>query len=401
LLPALVAGGFLLFRRRWDAIAKFCFHPGVLLTVVLGTGWYVIALFRGGEGFLDRQLLQENLERFFGGSGHSHSVYYYLPYLFSQGLPWSLFLPIVAWEAIKRDFWSDDHAVFLTFWFLGMFLFFSISAGKRPVYLLPVYPALSMLVARSIVNEVAHARSWLFYLRLLGILAAVMGAVLVVVALGAVWNHDPEWFFTPLEALLKAKDRANAMAVEHALATFGWSFTFVALASAVLWVLLAGFLWGGKLKVAAGQLVLISILLAYVIRGAVVPAIAQAKSYRPFMIEVNHRVGAREPLYIYGDSFNSDPVVFYRGAPIAALKTLPRESDRDERKDHVYIIMSEKDWTEAREKDSKLPDPLLVSSGTGPEGDARLVLVESSLPTAVQSSKFKVPPPNFVPPSAT
>jgi 4-amino-4-deoxy-L-arabinose transferase-like glycosyltransferase len=119
----------------------------VILTLLVGVGWYAIALTRGGEGFMDRQLLQENIERFAGGSGHTHPVHYYVPYLFSQGLPWSLFLPFLLWDFFKQNLLPDDDTLFLKLWFLVMFAFFSISMGKRPVYLLPLYPALSILMA--------------------------------------------------------------------------------------------------------------------------------------------------------------------------------------------------------------------------------------------------------------
>jgi 4-amino-4-deoxy-L-arabinose transferase-like glycosyltransferase len=376
-LPGLVAGTFLVSTKRWDLLRRFTFHPGIVLTLVLGVSWYVVALLRGGEGFIDRQLLQENFERFFGGSGHSHPIYYYVPYFFSQGLPWSIFLPLVFWDWLRKDFWSDDHARFLSVWVGVMFLFFSVSAGKRPVYLLPLYPALSVLLARSILGQFAGVRPRLFYLRAIGVVAAAMAVLLVVITFGAVWSHDPEWFFTPLGAVLKSKDRANAEAVKDALATFGWSFMVVTLLSAVLWLALSRYLWAGKLKAAAFQLVLISILLAYVIRSAVMPAIAEAKSYRPFMNQVNERVETSDRLYIYGDSFNSDPVVFYRGGPIEVLKNLEPEVQRRKDKGPIYIIMSEKDWSAIRNRNPAIPNPLLTSKGTGPEGDTRLVLILS------------------------
>jgi hypothetical protein len=43
----------------------------------------------------------------------------------------------------------------------------------------------------------------------------------------------------------------------------------------------------------------------------------------------------------------------------------------------VYLIMSEKDWAEIHSRNPNLPRPLLTSNGTGPEGDARLVLIRS------------------------
>ena len=119
----------------------------MILTLLLAVGWYGLAITRGGEGFVDRQLLQENLKRFFGGSGHSHPVYYYVSYLFSLGLPWSLFLPFMLWDVFKKNPGSDDDRLFFKLWFLVMFVFFSLSAGKRPVYLLPLYPPLALLLA--------------------------------------------------------------------------------------------------------------------------------------------------------------------------------------------------------------------------------------------------------------
>src|SRR5215470_15785845 len=95
ILPALVAGTFVLLKKRWDIVWKFCLHPGVILMLLLGAGWYLLAVTRGGEGFFSRQIIEENFNRFLGGSGHSHPIYYYVPYLFALGLPWSLFLPFV------------------------------------------------------------------------------------------------------------------------------------------------------------------------------------------------------------------------------------------------------------------------------------------------------------------
>ena len=377
LLPGLIAGTFLVLKKRWNLLFKFCFHPGLLLTLFLGAGWYGVAVTRGGEGFIDRQLLQENLNRFFGGSGHSHPVYYYIPYLFSQGLPWTLFLPFLLWDLVTKDFLSQDDSLFLKVWFLVMFVFFSISAGKRPVYLLPLYPALSLLLAVWFHHQVAAHRGKVFVYRFIAAAAVVVGLGLFIITLGALWNHDPEWFFTPIESLLKAKDRANLAVVKDALSTFGWSFTIVALLSALLWVSFAHCLWLGRLRSAAPRLVLISILVTFVTRTAVMPAIAEAKSYREFMEGVNQRVRPDDKLYLYGGSFNSDPVVFYRGEPIATLEQPLPVSTGTAGLSRVYFIMAEKDWTEMQRRNQHLPAPLLKSKGTGPEGDARLVLIGS------------------------
>lgn len=375
LLPALVCGSFLLIKRRWDVVRKFCLHPGVLLMLVLGAGWYVIAVSRGGAGFFSRQIVSENLARFAGGSGHTHPVYYYFSYLFSLGVPWAMFLPLLFWDYLKRRWYADDPKLFLGLWFAAMFVFFSLSAGKRPVYLLPVYPALSLLLAVWFYEATggASARQWL--LRFIALNAVLVGVVLLVITLGALWNHNAAWFFEPIGKMLRAKDRANLFVVRDSLAGFGGSFTLVALLSSALWLALAHGLWRQQLRAAATCLILNAILLGFVTHKIVMPAIAETKSYKAFMQQVNRQVGAAK-LSLYGE-FNSDPVLFYRGEVILASRATATELAMQLGQGDGYLIMTESAWREIRQVNPALPAPLLTSTGTGPEGDARLVLTRT------------------------
>ncbi|MBM4260957.1 MAG: glycosyltransferase family 39 protein [Deltaproteobacteria bacterium] len=372
LLPALVCASLVLLERRWDWLGKFCVHPGVLLMLILGAGWYVIAVSRGGEGFFSRQIVSENLARFAGGSGHSHPVYYYVSYLFSLGMPWAVFFPLLFWDYGKRRWFADGDKLFLGLWFVVIFLFFSISAGKRPVYLLPIYPALALLLAVWL-RQMAGAgtiRRWL--LRLIALNAVLVGAALLLITLGALWNHDAAWFFEPIGKLLRAKDRANFFVVRDSLADFGNLFTLVALASAALWLGLGQALWRYRLRAAAVLLIVNSILFGFVAHRIVVPAIAETKSYKPFMAQVNQRVQSK-PLYLFGE-FNSDPVLFYRGQTIPMLRASVAEIAPTLGQGQRYLIMTESAWKEMQKATPALPAPLFTSSGTGPEGDARLVL---------------------------
>jgi 4-amino-4-deoxy-L-arabinose transferase-like glycosyltransferase len=378
LLPALVIAVFLAVKKRWHLIAKFAFHPGVIITLVLAVGWYGLAITRGGEGFVNRQLLQENLERFFGGSGHDGPFYYYISYLFALGLPWSLFLPFVLWDSFKSRVFSDDNELFLWVWFLAMFIFFSVSAGKRSVYLLPIYPALSLLIAAWLHQAKAAIGVRLLLLRAVAIFAAMTGIVLLLIALGDLWGHEPGWFFSPIERLLKAKDRANFELIKNQLADFGWRFDLAALLSAILWCSAAYCLWTNRLLVTAPQLVMIAIVTAFIGRGLVVPEIAEAKSYREFMRQVAERVQPGNRLYLYG-GFNSDPVIFYHGGVIHRLDKSVQIVVDNAAKSNTYIIMDELTWNRIRQVKPDLPAPLLKSQGKGAEGDAPLVLVPATV----------------------
>ena len=378
-LPGLVAGSFALLQRRWDVIRKFCFHPGVVLTLVLATGWYVIAVSRGGEGFFDRQILQENLNRFVGGSGHSHPVYYYIPYLFSKSLPWSLFLPVLLWDLFRSGVRANENALFLKLWFLVMFVFFSVSVGKRPVYLLPLYPALSLLLAAWFYDAKNPGKGRLAMYRGIGVFAAITGALLLVITLGALWSHDNGWFFAPIEGLLKPKDRANVLAVRNQLDDLGWTFTLMSLVVGSLWLTLSRSLWRGQMRSVAHQMIVISLIHGIVGWSAVMPVIAQTKSYRDFMIEVNQRVKPEDKLYIYG-RFNSDAVVFYRGRAVEQLESPIEAVAAKAGTGDDYVIMTERRLKEIQAVATNLPPPLLKSEGRGPEGDAPLVLVQADLP---------------------
>lgn len=374
LLPGLVISAFLAIKRRWDLIWKFAFHPGVLLTLFLVVGWYGLAITRGGEGFVDRQLLSENLNRFFGGSGHSHPVYYYLPYLFSLSLPWALFLPFALWDLIKKTRDNGDAQLFLKVWIVVMFLFFSVSVGKRPVYILPLYPALALLLARWCYDQATPVGVKKLLFRGVSAFAVITGAILLLTVLGDMWNHDPGWFLAPIEKLLKPKDRANLLVIKNELARFGWQFDVVSLLWAGTWFALGFLLWTCRILPAARALVLIALFMGWISRGWMEPEIGKTRSYREFIADVNRLVKPEDKLVLYGD-FNSDPLVFYRGRPIEL-------DDRPAAKlvsGNGYVITSEEIWKAAEKADPRLTPPLLHSKGKGPEADAPLVLLRAAI----------------------
>ena len=378
LLPGLVIAGFLAMRRRWDLVMKLAFHPGVVLTLLLAAGWYGLAISRAGEGFVDRQLLQENLKRFFGGSGHSHAVYYYLPYLFSLGLPWSLFLPFLVWDFFKKSPDGSDDRLFFKCWFLIMFGFFSLSAGKRPVYLLPVYPPLSLLLADWVYRQY-HSSGWrLVAYRVLAAVAVVSGGMLLIISVGAIWNHEPGWFFGPIASMLKPKDRSNLLVVQNALDTFGGVFMMVMLITAIFWFALGRAFWHARVRRAAVLLLAVSIVFSFISRGIVIPVIAADKSYREFVVAMDRQVGPAAVIYLFGE-FNSDPVIFYHRKMIDLLEQPLAEMATKVGAGNDYVIMPRQTWEEIEKLRPDLPAPILSGTGKGAEGDAPLVLVRAQI----------------------
>jgi len=70
--------------------------------------------------------------------------WYFVPYLIGGALPWSL-VALLNWRSLKK---RDDALLFILLWILIPLVFFSLSQSKRPQYILPLMPAIALLVAR-------------------------------------------------------------------------------------------------------------------------------------------------------------------------------------------------------------------------------------------------------------
>ena len=102
-----------------------------------------------------RDAVVDNLfGRFFAGTSHARPFYYYL-YQLPLGLPAldAARAGRIAWAA-RRSVFVARRATrsarawrFLLAWVRRTLVFFSLSSGKRGLYLLPAFPALALLLA--------------------------------------------------------------------------------------------------------------------------------------------------------------------------------------------------------------------------------------------------------------
>jgi 4-amino-4-deoxy-L-arabinose transferase-like glycosyltransferase len=123
---------------------------GTLGFLVLGLGWFALVHDRLGQEPLAYFFLRENLERF---AGEAYDVgrpfWFYLPAYFAEGLPWSPFLPIALWRLLRsRERDEAQRSRLLALWVAVIVILLSFSRGKIDYYLLPLYPALSLLIGR-------------------------------------------------------------------------------------------------------------------------------------------------------------------------------------------------------------------------------------------------------------
>ena len=154
-LTVLVFGATALLVPRLDGGRALLTLPAVTAAVVPPALWYLAATVQQGRAFLRLQLFDENLGRLTGNLGQWPLAYYVLP-LFALGLPWSAALPgAVAGESAV----PLRARRFLWIWVSVMFAFFSVALGKRQVYILPVRPALAILLAGWLVPVLQRLRT--------------------------------------------------------------------------------------------------------------------------------------------------------------------------------------------------------------------------------------------------
>jgi 4-amino-4-deoxy-L-arabinose transferase-like glycosyltransferase len=148
-LPTLVGVIYLLLvvrRQRpaqtgWDALLGLGAFLGVTLI------WFVPAVLQGGLEYARATLLHHTLERYVSAWEHTAPWHFYLGAFPAEFLPWTLFL-LQALLAGRRlpEHEGREGWWFALCWLVTILGFFSISTGKRDIYILPAFPAAALLV---------------------------------------------------------------------------------------------------------------------------------------------------------------------------------------------------------------------------------------------------------------
>lgn len=144
-------------------------RPIAIATVVLVVGaWLVPAGMQLGWNKLVTVIWHQNGERFLDSWDNPEPWWYQLTALFTGFSPWSVVLLPFA----VRNTWPVKNQRRWIWLALGMLIFFSIPAGKRGVYLLPLYPILAIACAEAL-ECLRHQRAGRIAASLAGAIALV------------------------------------------------------------------------------------------------------------------------------------------------------------------------------------------------------------------------------------
>ena len=284
---------FLIWQKDWTNLRRLHVGLGLLLWAAVVLAWLVPAGLAGGREYLEQIILRQNVTRYADPWHHHQPPWYYLTTIPADFFPWSFLLPgalVAGWRLIVRNTAEPERARqgfrFALCWALATVVFFSLSPGKRTVYVFQMFPALALLVgvwldrlaalAEAGPGLAAKSRRWLAWP-----LALLAGLGLLLIAALAVAGPQRE----------EARILGGA--------------PFVALVAAALVPLAAGAAWAcweqrrGRVALAAAGLAAGSGLMLLLVGAVVLPRFDVIKSARPMAQVLLARMAPGEPYGIY------------------------------------------------------------------------------------------------------
>ncbi|MFV3330671.1 lipid IV(A) 4-amino-4-deoxy-L-arabinosyltransferase [Pseudomonas sp. NY15437] len=171
LLPVIVGVPYALLQKRVGDLLRY--GPlAVLVAVLVSAPWALLIHAREPE-FWDFFFWNEHIRRFAAEDAqHGRPIWFFVPLLFASALPWAVLIFPALRNGVKG--WRESKLLYLLLWFAMPFLFFSLSKGKLPTYIMPCFAPLALLMADAIGRALQQGKP--LALKLNGALNLLLGS---------------------------------------------------------------------------------------------------------------------------------------------------------------------------------------------------------------------------------
>jgi 4-amino-4-deoxy-L-arabinose transferase-like glycosyltransferase len=162
IIPLLVIIPVLVIERRAIGVTPIDLILGFVVMIAVAMPWYLLMWFRHGNDYLQSFFVGDNFERFATDRFNDpRPWWFYLPVVAGGLLPWTPLAitwlgPITSFILRRRDTSTIDLRLIL--WAALPLVFYTLSVGKQPRYVLPVLPPLALLLAASIIERTQEWR---------------------------------------------------------------------------------------------------------------------------------------------------------------------------------------------------------------------------------------------------
>lgn len=198
-----ICSGRVYSALRPSNLGHYAFYLGVIFAVSLP--WYMVSYQWGGADFTRELIIKHNFQMFLETWSHKRPIYYYLWNLPWEFFPWVVFLPAAVYLLFLKK-GEKSQRDFLLAWAIGMFCFFSLAQAKQAKYLLPMMPALALMVGK-FWEETLLGKETFSYRRWVLVPAGVMAGGMVLAGVLGLWlikGRYPEYLslLVPLSSFL-------------------------------------------------------------------------------------------------------------------------------------------------------------------------------------------------------
>jgi 4-amino-4-deoxy-L-arabinose transferase-like glycosyltransferase len=148
-IPLITIALYLVLEKQFRKIRELSLGWGLLIIVAVTALWLVPACITGGSDYMQNIVFKQTVGRTVDSFSHKQPFYYYVINFPADFNPWTFFIPsaVILFCRKKKQGGIMNISLPLV-WFAGTFIFFSCISGKRNLYLLPLYPAAALLMAK-------------------------------------------------------------------------------------------------------------------------------------------------------------------------------------------------------------------------------------------------------------
>ncbi|MHB8253192.1 MAG: phospholipid carrier-dependent glycosyltransferase [Acidiferrobacter sp.] len=149
--PMMAIGLWIIVLWDWALLKRMYLPTSFALFLLVAAPWHILVQLKHPT-FLHYYFVRQHFERFLTHVAHRYQPFwYFLPILLLGILPWSAFV-VQAIRFNLRFRWREraqhTETLLLMIWVASIFTFFSASDSKLVPYILPVFPALAILIGR-------------------------------------------------------------------------------------------------------------------------------------------------------------------------------------------------------------------------------------------------------------
>ncbi len=185
ILPGAALFVYCLVQRDFSVLKRMHWFFGMALFLLITGPWFYQVMQANPE-FFGRFFIYEHYTRFTTKDlGRYQPWYYFVPILLAGALPWTVLMFDSMWNTARarqpgRNSHREDKPFnaerFLLIWAVFIYLFFTVSGSKLPSYLLPMFPALALLMGKRIAGMRERVLFWQ--------LAPIVPVIVVLLVLG-------------------------------------------------------------------------------------------------------------------------------------------------------------------------------------------------------------------------